>query len=246
MTSEPDLEKSKAATFEGLLGLFADHLQAASFEELLADPEWRYLLASRHEPDHEGAPLGPGFLPTLADDAFEISLGLAEVVVSARAERPELFELLENAVELAYSVGRKMAIVELTDGDPSLLALAQGERTLRSGLSRGGQVRRDQLHWRYKRLRKHWAGVAHEIYERELSPTRPWTLSLLASRVHVEGPVCPYPDDWDDFTPKDQEAWVKRRDWGSDQIAAELRIAVEESPGVWSFERLINVLPASR
>lgn len=238
MTSEPDLEKSKAATLEGLLDQFADHLEAASFEELVTDPKWRDWLKPRHDLDSDGKSMGPCFLPALADDAFEISLALAETTTSVRAERPELAELLDHAVALAYRVGRLITMAELTEGDGSVLALAERGRKADAGWSSGAEATNTKRRAVEALLRDYWSKMAEDVYAPSSATEHRWTLTYLATLIIALRPLAPKPKCWDDLTDWQQKLWETNRKWDAKRIAQQLEVTARRNPDGWTFGRL--------
>lgn len=236
MTFEPDLDDARVATFQGLLVKFAHDLGVDSFEALLTDDR----IPTRHDLDDSGQPLGPYYTEDRADRALDLALGLVAGVESLRQHRPELVDTVSSSIEVAYLIGRLMTIVQLIDLDESIMALAlRGKKDL-EGKSGAGTARKAQYDRHVAGLRNHWAVFAESIYDPDAPVLKPWTLNLLASRVHSEAPLAPLPSDWDDLTEKDQAAWEKRRNWPAGRIEDQLLAAVRQHPGRWSFERLIN------
>lgn len=235
MTSERDLDEVRSATLDGLLRQFAEDLGADDFEELVTDPEWRDFLATRHEADEAGKPIGPHYVQAFADDSLEIALGLMEVVASIRAEKPDVAEVLDPAIHLAYRLGRTMAIGQLTDGDGSVMALAERGRKERDDRARGAAVTNAKRQAQEASLRLYWARAAEALYHPGGATVHPWTLTFLATLIVANAALAPHPADWDDLTETEQKRWEAMRQWPAHRIALQLEKAATENPKGWAF-----------
>ncbi|WP_269514900.1 hypothetical protein [Brevundimonas subvibrioides] len=239
MTSELDLDEVRAATFDGLLRQFAEDLGADDFEELITDPEWRDHLANRREIDVEGEPRGPRYVQVYADDGLEIALGLIEVLASFRAKNPDVVEVLDHSISLAYRLGRIMAIGQLTDGDGSVMALAERGRKERADRARGAEVTNAKRQGREAALRLYWSREAEALYRPDAATVHPWTLTYLATLIVAKSGLAPQPLDWDDLTADEQKRWETMRHWPANRIALQLEKAAAENPKGWSFGELL-------